>query len=58
MKGFSIFEVFLGFKNHTSFEKYENDVEPLKEMARQIEITIIKEAVKYGRIKRVEELLG
>ena len=58
MKGFSISEVFLGFKNHTSFEKYENDVEPLKEMARQIEITIIKEAVKYGRIKRVEELLG
>ncbi|MGA7367497.1 MAG: glycosyltransferase [Nitrososphaeraceae archaeon] len=43
-------EVFLGSKNHTSYEDYKEDVAKLSKMAEQVEITIIREAIKYGRI--------
>jgi len=55
MKGFKISEVFLGFKDHASYDDYSEDVEPLKDMAKQIEITVIKEALKYGRMKRLAQ---
>ncbi len=50
MSGYQIKEVFLGHKEHTSFEDYSEDVGKLAKMAEQVEFTIINEALKYGRI--------
>lgn len=50
MAGYQIKEIFLGIKEHTSFEDYREDVGKLAKMAEQVEFTIIKEAVKHGRI--------
>ena len=50
MLGYHSKEVFLGSKNHTSYEDYKDDVVKLSKMAEQVEITIIREAIKYGRI--------
>jgi hypothetical protein len=50
MAGYQIEEIFLGTKEHTSFEDYCEDVGKLAKMAEQVEFTIIKEAIKYGRI--------
>ena len=50
MLGYHGKEVFLGSKNHTSYEDYKEDVVKLSKMAEQVEITIIREAIKYGRI--------
>lgn len=50
MAGYQIKEIFLGTKVHTSFEDYREDVGKLAKMAEQVEFTIIKEAIKYGRI--------
>jgi glycosyltransferase involved in cell wall biosynthesis len=50
MSGFQIKEIFLGRKEHTSFEDYREDVGKLAKMAEQVEFTIIKEAFKHGRI--------
>ncbi len=51
MSGFHIKEHFLGQKEHTSFEDYKEDVSKLSKMAEQVEFTIIREAIKYGRIE-------
>ena len=51
MAGYQIKEVFLGTKEHTSFEDYREDVGKLAKMAEQVEFTIIKEAIKYQRIE-------
>lgn len=51
MAGYQIKEVFLGTKEHTSFEDYREDVGKLAKMAEQVEFTIIREAVKYQRIQ-------
>jgi glucosyl-3-phosphoglycerate synthase len=51
MSGFHIKEHFLGQKEHTSFEDYREDVSKLSKMAEQVEFTIIREAIKYGRIE-------
>jgi glucosyl-3-phosphoglycerate synthase len=48
--GYHSKEVFLGSKNHTSYEDYKDDVVKLSKMAEQVEITIIREAIKYGRL--------
>jgi glucosyl-3-phosphoglycerate synthase len=50
MLGYHSKEVFLGSKNHTSYEDYKEDVARLSKMAEQVEITIIREAIKYGRL--------
>ncbi|HEU4467569.1 MAG TPA: hypothetical protein VFR61_00865, partial [Nitrososphaeraceae archaeon] len=50
MSGYQIKEIFLGNKEHTSFEAYREDVGKLAKMAEQVEFTIIKEASKHGRI--------
>lgn len=51
MSGYAIKEVFMGKKEHTSFEDYREDVSRLSKMAEQVEFTIIREAIKYDRIK-------
>jgi hypothetical protein len=50
MCGYQIKEIFLGHKEHTSFEDYREDVGKLAKMAEQVEFTIIKAAIKYDRI--------
>lgn len=50
MAGYQIKEIFLGIKEHTSFDDYREDVGKLAKMAEQVEFTIIKEAFKHGRI--------
>jgi glycosyltransferase involved in cell wall biosynthesis len=50
MSGYQIKEIFLGHKEHTSFEDYREDVGKLAKMAEQVEFTIIKAAIKYDRI--------
>lgn len=52
MAGYQIKEIFLGTKEHTSFEDYREDVGKLAKMAEQVEFTILKEATKYRRIER------
>jgi glycosyltransferase involved in cell wall biosynthesis len=51
MLGCSIREVFMGTKDHTSFEDYKEDISKLTKMAEQVEFTIIREAIKYGRLQ-------
>jgi glucosyl-3-phosphoglycerate synthase len=50
MAGYQIKEIYLGTKEHTSFDDYREDVGKLSKMAEQVEFTIIKEAIKHGRI--------
>ncbi|HEU4824653.1 MAG TPA: glycosyltransferase [Nitrososphaeraceae archaeon] len=50
MQGHSIKEVFMGSKEHASFEDYREDVGKLSKMAEQVEFTIIREAIKYDRL--------
>lgn len=56
MAGYQIKEIYLGTKEHTSFEDYREDVGKLAKMAEQVEFTILKEAIKYERIKRHEDV--
>jgi glycosyltransferase involved in cell wall biosynthesis len=50
MAGYQIKEIFLGIKDHTSFDDYREEVGKLAKMAEQVEFTIMKEAFKHGRI--------
>ena len=56
MTGYQIREIFLGTKEHTSFEDYREDVGKLSKMAEQVEFTILKEAFKYGRIESYKDV--
>jgi glucosyl-3-phosphoglycerate synthase len=49
--GYHIKEIFMGTKEHTSFEDYRDDVSKLSKMAEQVEFTIIREAIKYNRLE-------
>jgi glycosyltransferase involved in cell wall biosynthesis len=49
--GYNIKEVFMGSKEHTSFEDYKEDISKLGKMAEQVEFTIIREAIKHGRLE-------
>jgi glycosyltransferase involved in cell wall biosynthesis len=51
ISGYHIKEVFMGSKKHTSFEDYQEDVSKLSKMAEQVEFTIIREAIKHGRLE-------
>ncbi|MGA9298153.1 MAG: glycosyltransferase [Nitrososphaeraceae archaeon] len=50
LRGYNIKEVFMGRKEHTSFEDYREDVAKLSKMAEQVEFTIIREAIKFDRL--------
>jgi hypothetical protein len=50
LSGYQIKEIFLGRKEHTSFEDYREDIGKLAKMAEQVEFTIIKEAPKHNKI--------
>ncbi|MFB5599574.1 MAG: glycosyltransferase [Nitrososphaeraceae archaeon] len=49
ISGYNIKEVYLGNKDHSSFDEYKDDVGILSKMAEQVLLTIIKEAIKYQR---------
>lgn len=51
MAGQRIKEVYLGKKEHTSYDEYAEDVAILAKMSEQVLFTIIKEAVNYGRFE-------
>ncbi len=51
MLGYNIKEVFMGSKEHTSFEDYKEDISKLSKMAEQVEFTIIREAIKHGKLE-------
>ena len=57
MSGYQIKEIFLGHKDHTSFEDYREDVGKLAKMAEQVEFTIMKEALKHDRM-HLHEAVG
>ena len=46
ISGYHIKKIFMGTKEHTSFEDYREDVSKLSKMAEQVEFTIIREAIK------------
>jgi hypothetical protein len=50
MLGYHSKDIFLGSKDHTSYEDYKDDVAKLSKMAEQVEITTIREAIKHGRL--------
>ncbi len=56
MKGFSIKEIYLGSKIHTSRQEYSSDVIRLAKMAEQVNLTTIKQAIKYKRIDNVKKV--
>jgi glycosyltransferase involved in cell wall biosynthesis len=54
MSGYKIAEVFLGKKDHSSFNEYKEDVGVLSKMAEQVLFTILKEAVKQGKFDKYQ----
>lgn len=49
LSGYKIEEVYLGKKEHLSFNEYKENVGILSKMAEQVSFTILKEAVRHGR---------
>ena len=56
VSGSRIKEVYLGNKDHSSFDDYKDDVGILSKMAEQVSFTIIKEAVKHKRFEIYKEV--
>jgi glucosyl-3-phosphoglycerate synthase len=56
LSGYHIKEIFMGTKEHASFEDYREDVSKLTKMAEQVEFTIIREAVKHDRLELQKEV--
>lgn len=54
MSGYKIEEVFLGKKDHSSFNEYKEDVGVLSKMSEQVLFTILREAVKHGRFDQYQ----
>lgn len=54
--GYRIKEVYLGNKDHSSFDDYKDDVGVLSKMAEQVSFTIIKEAVEYQRFETYKDI--
>ena len=52
MSGHKMKEVFLGRKEHTSFERYRADIGKLHKMSEQVLFTILNQAVKYDRFEQ------
>jgi glycosyltransferase involved in cell wall biosynthesis len=51
LSGHKVKEIFLGRKEHTSFDAYREDVGKLSKMSEQVLFTIIQEAVKHNRFE-------
>ena len=56
MKGYRIREIYLGTKVHTSRQDYFNDVVSLAKMAEQVNLTTIRQAIKYKRIDNIDKV--
>jgi hypothetical protein len=56
MSGFKVNEVYLGKKDHSSFNEYKEDVGILSKMAEQVLFTILKEAVKHGKFDQYQRV--
>ncbi len=56
ISGSRIKEVYLGNKDHSSFDDYKDDVGILSKMAEQVSFTIIKEAIKYQRFEAFKDI--
>jgi glucosyl-3-phosphoglycerate synthase len=56
MSGYKIEEVFLGKKDHSSFNEYKEDVGVLSKMSEQVLFTILREAVKHGRFDQYQDV--
>lgn len=56
ISGSRIKEVYLGNKDHSSFDDYKDDVGILSKMAEQVSFTIIKEAIKYQRFEAHKDI--
>jgi len=56
ISGSRIKEVYLGNKDHSSFDDYKDDVGILSKMAEQVSFTIIKEAIKYQRFEAYKDI--
>jgi len=56
MRDFRIKEIYLGTKVHTSRQDYFDDVVRLAKMAEQVNLTAIKEAIKFKRIDNVKKV--
>jgi len=56
MSGHKIKEVFLGRKEHTSFDGYREDIGKLHKMSEQVLFTILHEAVKHKRFEHYEKI--
>jgi glycosyltransferase involved in cell wall biosynthesis len=56
MSGYKIEEVFLGKKDHSSFNEYREDVGVLSKMSEQVLFTILREAVKHGRFDQYQDV--
>lgn len=54
ISGYKIEEVFLGKKDHSSFNEYREDVGVLSKMSEQVLFTILREAVKHGRFDQYQ----
>ncbi|MGD1837633.1 MAG: glycosyltransferase [Nitrososphaeraceae archaeon] len=51
LSGYKIEEIYLGNKDHSSFDAYMEDVGKLNKMSEQVLFTIIKQAIKYKRFE-------
>jgi len=51
LAGQKVIEVYLGNKEHSSYDEYADDVGVLSKMSEQVLFTIIKEAIKYKRLE-------
>lgn len=56
ISGYNIKEVYLGHKDHSSFDEYKDDVGMLSKMSEQVSFTVIKEAIKYERFEIYKDI--
>ena len=57
MNSYMIKEIYMGRKDHTSFEEYKDDVVKLKKMAEQVAFTIIDQAIRYNRLEEYKKVI-
>lgn len=57
MNSYKIKEIYMGRKDHTSFESYKDDVGILKKMAEQVAFTIIDQAIRYNRLEEYKKVI-
>lgn len=57
MNSYKIKEIYMGRKNHTSFEEYKDDVMKLKKMAEQVAFTIIDQSIRHNRLEEYKKVM-